>query len=220
MATVVLGVLMYRAQFPKRRLMYWRRSVTPLLTAPAGVRGDVELRHKGRVLERPYAVDVILAGRGRRDVPSSAFDGGPLRLDVGAPIVEVLQVIDDPKCSTPTPRVRVDGSALLVGPDLIGRRQRIVFSLLVEDRPTLTCRSPLIDVPVGKGPPGLPRGPVGMVLFAIGGAAGTTPFFILGLEEPERSWLPSAVMLAGVTFALISFGFAFAANRVVNELEN
>jgi hypothetical protein len=57
----------------------------------------------------------------------------------------------DSASATPTPPVRVDGTALLVGPALIGRRQRIVLSALVEGEPSdLRCEAPLPNARVRR----------------------------------------------------------------------
>lgn len=44
---------------------------------------------------------------------------------------------------TPPPPVQVDGTVLLVGPGLIGRRQQIAMTALVEGQPDLHCTAPL-----------------------------------------------------------------------------
>lgn len=148
--TLLVGVatvsVTYLTRFARQRLDYGMRTVAPLLTAPDGVRDDLRLFHRGVRLEHPYLAEVVLAGRGRRDIPRSAFDNGdPIRLDLHVPIVELLQgsVIDATSSATPAPRVRIDGTALLVGPALIGRRQRLTLTVLVEGEPALSCDAPL-----------------------------------------------------------------------------
>jgi hypothetical protein len=152
----------YLTRFARPRLIYGVGTKTPLLTAPDGVRDDLELRHRGRLLKTPHVIEVVLAGEGRRDIPRTAFDGGePIRLDLGAPIVELLQVkAVDSASATPTPPVHVDGAALLVGPALIGRRQTITITALVEGEPTLHCDAPLPNARVRQAlsiPPPLTR---------------------------------------------------------------
>jgi hypothetical protein len=129
---------------PRQRLFYGTPPPTPLLTAGTAI-DDLEIRHRGRHLTAPHLLDVTLTARGRRDIPSSAFDQGrPLVFDVGAAIVETLQIRSDPT-SAMTPPVTHDGSALSVGPELIGRRQTIIISLLVDGtHPRLTCTQPIL----------------------------------------------------------------------------
>ena len=96
---------------PRQRLFYGARPPTPLLTAGAAI-DDLEIRQRGRQLAAPHLVDVTLTARGRRDIPSSAFDQGrPLVFDVGASIVEVLQIRSDPS-SALTPPVTCTGSVV------------------------------------------------------------------------------------------------------------
>jgi hypothetical protein len=137
--------------FPRRRLYFGLRAAAPLLAAPAGIRGDLELRHRGTALADPRVVTVELVSRGRRDIPSEAFDSGqPLVLDVGARIVEVLQVTSGPGI-LPPPQVIPDGTSLKIGPSLIGRRQEITINILTDGgKPSLACHSPLIDVQVRR----------------------------------------------------------------------
>src|ERR1022692_1784836 len=144
--------------FPRRRLYFGLRASAPLLAAPAGIRGDLELRHRGTALADPRVVTVELVSRGRRDIPSEAFDSGqPLVLDVGAPIVEVLQVTSGPGI-LPGPRITPDGAALNIGPSLIGRRQEITINVLTDGgQPSLACHSPLIDVQVRQRAEGFPQ---------------------------------------------------------------
>ncbi|MEU4827101.1 hypothetical protein AB0H37_34965 [Actinomadura sp. NPDC023710] len=156
-ATLVVGLatvaVTYLTRFARQRLDYRLRIVVPLLTAPAGVRDDLELRHRGVRLTHPYIVAVELVGRGRRDIPHAAFDNGqPIRLDLGVPIVELLRITaTDSASATPEPPVRVEGTALLIGPALIGRRQRIVLTCLMQNRPqSLRCSAPLPNAQVRR----------------------------------------------------------------------
>jgi hypothetical protein len=149
----------YLTRFARQRLEYGLRTVTALLTAPEGVREDLQLFHQGASIENPYLAEVVLAGRGRRDISRNAFDNGdPIRLELGTPIVELLQVsATDSASATPVPSVQVDETALLIGPALIGRRQLITLTVLVEDRPSLTCAAPLPNAQVRARPDDLPE---------------------------------------------------------------
>jgi hypothetical protein len=132
----------------KRRLLYSMPVVTPLLNERPGMPRDVEVRRAGQLLTYPQIVNIELTSRGRRDITRDAFDGGePLRLDVGVPIVECLQVKISPS-DRPEPLCKIDGAKLLVGPSLISRRQTLVFSLLVDGPSPKLNRPPqsLIDV--------------------------------------------------------------------------
>jgi hypothetical protein len=138
---------------PKRRLLYSMPVVTPLLNDRPRMPRDVEVRHAGQLLQSPHVVNIELVSRGRSDIQREAFDGGePLCLDVGVPIVECLQVTTSPS-DRPEPLWKHDGSKLLVGPSLIGKRQSTVFSLLVDGPSPKLSRPPrsLIDVDLRPG---------------------------------------------------------------------
>lgn len=137
--------------FPRRRLLYRMRAVAPLIITPASQNGDIELLYHGTRLTDPRALTIELISRGRKDIPSDAYDGGqPLHLDVGASVVEVLQVSSEPD-SLPLPHVSADKTSLKIGPSLIGRRHRITLTVLTDGgSPSLSCRSSLIDVQVRR----------------------------------------------------------------------
>jgi len=94
----------------------------------------------------PHLIEISLTSKGRRDIPSAAFDRGrPLAFDVGAPIVAVLQTVCDP-ASSPTPPVSYEGRTLRIGPELIARNQVITVSLLVDGpNPRLACQQAAIE---------------------------------------------------------------------------
>jgi hypothetical protein len=140
--TVIVGI-------PRRRLFYRMRAIAPLVSAPKGIRGDLELRHRGKLLSNPRALTIELVSRGRKDIANDAYnDGQPLRLDVGASVVELLQVASEP-ATLPPPVVGIDGTCVSIGPSLIGRRHAITITVLTDGgQPALTCQSPLIDVQI------------------------------------------------------------------------
>ena len=136
---------------PRRRLLYQLRAVAPLLTTPVNQPGDVELLYRGTRLTDPRALTIELTGRGRKDISNDAYNGGqPLQLDVGVHIVEVLQITSEPK-TLPPPDVSADETCLKIGPSLIGRRHKIILTVLTDaGSPSLSCKSPLIDVQVRR----------------------------------------------------------------------
>jgi hypothetical protein len=139
--------------FPKRRLLYSMPAATSMLNRQSELTDELKVIYGAKQLESPYVVNIEIASRGRADIPRDAFDGGkPLCLDIGAPIVECLQVTTTPP-DRPEPMCAIDGSKLLIGPSLIGRRQTTVFSLLV-DGPAPRLSPPvqsLVDVDLRPG---------------------------------------------------------------------
>lgn len=157
-ATVTFGLwavwVAWRVAYPKRRLLYAMPVATRLLNAERDVRQGLEVRRGDQILSDPYVLEVTLVNQGRRDIPSSAFDQGrPLTLDVGVPVLDVLKTTSSPGHGLPS--VTVEGTALKIGPDLISRRQKISFSLLVDGPdPKLRCPPPHpIDIDVREGEP-------------------------------------------------------------------
>lgn len=127
LVALVVGVagawVAYAVGFPRRTLPYGLVLAAPLLSSTRGV-PDLELRHRGAVLDHPYILDIQVVSRGRKDIPRSAFDGDePIRLDVGARIVTILQITSLPETLI-SPAVTVSTTKLLIGPSLIGKRQK------------------------------------------------------------------------------------------------
>jgi hypothetical protein len=131
-------------------------TVTPLVTR-RGLSRELKIHYGDHLVVSPYTADILLVSRGRLDIPRSAFDGDqPLQLDVEAPIVEVLKVTTSP--DRPIPPVKTDGSKLFVGPALIGHRETILISLLVEGDPNLgSLPQSLENVDIHRGDPGQAR---------------------------------------------------------------
>jgi hypothetical protein len=149
-AIAAAAYVSYRVTFPKRRLFYGMPSVAALLGgAPSSARAELEVRRRSdnRVLSHPHVVQVHLTTRGRKDIPSAAYDNGmPIVLGVGGEIIDVLAVTAEPT-SPACPPYEVAGSDLRIGPGLLGKRQRITFTLLLDSNaPAPTCSSKLIDV--------------------------------------------------------------------------
>jgi hypothetical protein len=136
--------------------------VTPLINEKAGMSQGIEVSRAGQVLSSPRVVNIELASRGRTDIRREAFDDGqPLALDVGVLIIECLDITSSPS-DRQIPSVTVDGTKLFIQPSLIGRRQVITFSLLV-DGATPRLSSPaqsLIDVNIRMREPDLVRSAV------------------------------------------------------------
>lgn len=152
LATILVGLVTvwvtYAVGFPRRRLLYGLPVVTPVLSVARSGGDDLQITFKDTPLDKPHVVRVHLVGQGRKDIPSTAFDSGnPLHLDINANIVKVLQITSNGQ--QPVPKIAVDGSTLRIGPSLIGKRQRIEITLLVDgENPHLICQSYLENVDV------------------------------------------------------------------------
>jgi hypothetical protein len=127
-------------------MVYAMEVSIPLIPYPE-VSRELMILQDGKKLSDPYVLEIKLASKARRDIPSASFDQGkPLRLDVGVPIITLNKTWSFPE-SAVMPRVEIDGTALRIGPDLIHKRQTMIFSVLVDGVDArLNCQSPLIDV--------------------------------------------------------------------------
>jgi hypothetical protein len=165
LSTVVLALVTLRAANPRRPVLYWTGDTTPLLDKHANLpqlKVSMRLRSSrrrwnpyGQALKSPHIVKVGLISKGRTDITPASFGGSPLRLDVGAPVVEFLSVATVPG-DRQVPRVRADGTTLLVEPVLIGKRESINISMLVDGESPVLSRPQqlLIDVDIRQWDPG------------------------------------------------------------------
>jgi hypothetical protein len=114
---------------------------------PAEINSDLQVTYHGAELKDPHIVVARLAYRGRRDLPSAAFDqGNPMYLDVGTRIIGLLSTVLTPS-RTPLPATRVSDSKIEIGPSLIRKRLEMEFVILVDgSNAKLDCYGPLADV--------------------------------------------------------------------------
>jgi hypothetical protein len=134
---------------PRRKLTFGMPVDAPLVSGSDRMGPGLEVRYTGKPLTDPRILEIHLASRGSRDIPSDVFDQGrPLVLDVGIPIVTVLQSTSVP-ASAPVPDIETEGQTLKVGPGLIQKGQALTFTVLA-DGPSaqLTCQSYLINVKI------------------------------------------------------------------------
>lgn len=201
-AAAIIGLVTFRAQFPRRRIVYGFQSLTRLIDKPVGVR-ELEVLHKGKRLGDPYVAEVALLGKGRRDIPSGSFDQGkPIRLHLGAPIVEWLSVSGD--SGLDTFEILGDGGEIAIGPCLIGRRQRIVFSLLLDGEPSLGCDHALVDVDVRGPVDDLPRVDIDKPVWVLRFVPPVMALAVIG-------FLVTDLYQSGSNFAQFAFGFLVSA---------
>jgi hypothetical protein len=98
LGTVVGVWVTFTVGFPRRRLYYWS-------SARGGQRGKFDIPAGAA----PCELVLKLAGRGRKDIPSDAYDDRqPLTLDVGTRIAEILEITSVPR-TAPAPRSRPPG---------------------------------------------------------------------------------------------------------------
>ncbi|GAA1915191.1 hypothetical protein GCM10009775_04530 [Microbacterium aoyamense] len=142
----------YRRQFAKREIRYTVKSV-PLIRDGAAhaklrvMRGDVELQD-------PYLLTVAVESASRADIATSAFDDdNPLDFEVNPPML----VTDTSTTTNSTIGFTwadqdIDGGATVarIDPQLIRKRATGAFSAVTDGRPSVTVRSPLIDIPVAE----------------------------------------------------------------------
>ncbi|MGW9196581.1 hypothetical protein [Micromonospora chersina] len=139
LALVVGAVAVYFAREalfpPRRRLSIRLLKPARLLGRAGGEVRDLEVSHRGRVLEDPYVVTVIMRNTGRHAIGSSQFDQGrPIQIDLDAPIEALL----GPASGQATSSVAVDDRVILFGPDLIRRKQEIQIQVLTSRAPVLS----------------------------------------------------------------------------------
>jgi hypothetical protein len=206
-APVVIGILAiiatvwatFRAAKPRRGLVY------RVVSSRSIIDGDSEEVHALKGNYRARILEIRLDGRGRYDIPSSAFnDGQPIIIYMN--YGEILMLFDKPT-SIPIERsppkaelITNDPAApgvgrLAVGPGLIGRDQIIIYKVVAQstnrpaDVPVLGIRHSLIDVQVK--PRLVEPNYTGFVLWIICAA------ILAGIAEVEaHTHLPSLVELS------------------------
>ncbi|HEV2638556.1 MAG TPA: hypothetical protein VGX23_25645 [Actinocrinis sp.] len=145
-------------------------------------------------LTQPYVLVVKVAARGRQDISKGDFEDGPLILDVGEFIRDVLEVSSKPTWG-PTPKVVAEERTLHIGPALIRRRQTIFISVLIEGG------SPRLSRPAGT---------IANVRVQPGRRFQRRDF---AWPSSARLRDPRTVMIAALAILLVLFGLAAASTR-------
>lgn len=136
------------ANYPKLQLGY-SISLNKELLSSTAANSSVSVTHGGVTLPNPRIVVVRLDNVGRRDIVSSMFhNSAPIELDLGKPILELIGVSSTP-AGMHSPAVVASGSVINVEPSHIRRKQRITFSVLLNDEPVdIIARHHMINVDV------------------------------------------------------------------------
>jgi hypothetical protein len=119
---------------PRGRLEV-RSTATALVTrheAP-GIAERLTIQHSEHgALANPVLVKVALSNLGRNDIgPSHFVSDQSLRLDLGAPILEKLEIVSN-RPGQVLPEVRASSGELEIMPGLISRGQEVVIACLID----------------------------------------------------------------------------------------
>jgi hypothetical protein len=147
---VIVALVTFRRQFPKRRLEYTvesRRLLSQKLPEAA-----VQLTVHGVKVREAYFTTVRMRSNSRADIPSSAFDGGraiSMRVEPGG----ALLLNGDSEVSD---GIRIGGgqgeamtwAEFTIEPQLIRKKSTGDLTFISEGEPTVKITSPLIDIEV------------------------------------------------------------------------
>jgi hypothetical protein len=139
---VTLWVTLYAVR-PRHRLDYCL-----VLIEDGNDFDDLDHSVSSADLKHPKILEIRIRSRGRRDIPSTAFDGGePILFRVGGRVIAMLGEPLTKRKGSLIPKAKVTDSGLAVGPGLIRKKQIIVYRVLADvAKPKLTVRNSLIDV--------------------------------------------------------------------------
>ncbi|WP_378145411.1 hypothetical protein ACFJGV_17610 [Cnuibacter sp. UC19_7] len=158
------GVRSYQRTFPKRRLEFVVED-TPLMNTLV----PVEVSFKGTQVKHPFLVQVTIASNSRADIPSSSFDSQhPVALSVSDRVVAVIDQ-DDTGI-----RADLDGSSIVIPPQLIRTTAAVSLSLLTDGRyRDVRVSNSLIDIEFRVGnsfnaPRSSARGMISIVVSILG----------------------------------------------------
>lgn len=147
-AIVVGTMVAHRAANPRRRLHIYLESTFPLLRPlPRGEK--LELRHNGQIVKAPFVATLTFHSRSAKDIPKSAFEGDPISVNFGVPIVDLIEETSIPgRSGVSTPKAVQMSTSLAVGPCLLTTDHRLHYTVLVDGRPTLGLQCALTDVEI------------------------------------------------------------------------
>jgi hypothetical protein len=142
-ATLILNYVLFVL---RRRFIYGMTVSAPLVNRSTA-RPDLHILWRDQEVADPHVLEIELAYRGRADVESSDFDKGrPFSLDVGVPIIQLLDTVPHPD-KEPLPRVEAVGTELKIGPDLFRKGQAMTFVVLADGPGDhVKCVNPVANV--------------------------------------------------------------------------
>lgn len=154
LATVAGCWFAWRALLPSRReISITMQPPAALLARESSSVQDVQVAVDGETITQPTIARLEITNRGRHDITSANFhDGRPLRIDLGVPVVRVLEVTAAPLRGDLL-RTEIDGTTLKIGPGLLSSGQQLLVQLLVSGTPQSSSgqsflKHELVDVEV------------------------------------------------------------------------
>jgi hypothetical protein len=176
---IAVGVLgawaTLRSSDPKRKVVWWVQSNTPLIRPDEDRTVAVTLQ--GLPLNNPRVVELVIANQGSRDITADMFHANDsMRFDFGVYVCKILDIATQPGGSvrpsleagpyrlvaSGTVPSRVEFSTWVeFAPSLLSRGQVVTVTVLVDGyAPQVVCVSaPLVDVQVREGTERMPPTP-------------------------------------------------------------
>jgi hypothetical protein len=207
-AVAALWIAIWTA-FKRPRLFYRIHAAVPLVDAPRSPGHGFRVHYDGDLVADPHLLSVQFITRCRDDIPATSYSG-PITLDVGVRIVDILQVdLTGRDAKVPT-KSFVD-QTLSIGPCLIGKRQAMTITLLLDGCPDAAHLEPVVPIPNVRArkrkrlPAFLTRG--SLAATAVATTADAAAFFVLWLLAASQVYLPETTpvavsRIAGLTPAL------------------
>ncbi|MEU5256700.1 hypothetical protein [Streptomyces longwoodensis] len=154
----------FRAANPKLRIDWIVRLNDPLIE-PAHASSRITLQADGTPVTHPRIIEIQVSNSGRKDIVGSMFnDGESLLFDLGAPIITILDVEDQPAEGAPELEWARDGTSQVgIPPCHFARGRTVKYRFLVDgpNAPIKVVRQPLVDVNVRRDSMALVRISVG-----------------------------------------------------------
>lgn len=213
LAAIVTGWITYIVTVPRQRLRY---GLLDTKAEPVTETTHATYWQIAKTLPDPGLLVIILAGRGRRDIPSSSYDQGkPIAVSPGFDIKAMRCLDSKLNPNIRPPRVAVEGSTLEIGPDLIGRRQVLKYEVLVDRASAvadgsglgLTFQGSLVDVTIKRqnGDPDIELKPWQRWLTAASAAVGIALLVIIGW----RYGISTIILTINTSAVLVAFSRIF-----------
>lgn len=120
---------------PKRQLTVTALPSAPLLPEAAATLAGLRVTVGDEPIGQPHLVTISISNTGRHDVSNAQYNGDvPIRIDLQARVVRVLQTTVKPQRGTEPPVV-ADDQQLRIGPGLLSRDQTLQLQVLVDGEP-------------------------------------------------------------------------------------
>ncbi|WP_242907574.1 hypothetical protein [Actinomadura terrae] len=220
--SLIIAILnRYRPILPKRQLLYGMTATPKLIAEEVKDKGELKVLFQDQEIEDPRIIKIGLMS-GDADFPSDSYDNDrPIVFELNTRVISIIGIEVRSPSSPPPQNVTADGTRVLLGPDLIGKRQGIVITAMVDGEATIECHSTLKGAALREYST---KVPIELAIKVIVGAVCLLLISQILNAKSSNPWpvllvqLPLDLMLAASAIVATSIGIRWAGRNLWSDI--